>query len=79
MAILKFKTMMKKPIMVKHTSFKHTFSKINSFAYINNIESQKDFHQDNLPFVCLLFYKDNCLNILAGNIYFLVQVKNQQK
>ena len=29
---------------------------------------QKDFHQDNLSFVCLQFYKHNCLTILADNI-----------
>ena len=52
-----------------------TFSKINSFAYINSFITafiisnlQKDFHQDNLSFVCLQFYEHNCLNILDGNI-----------
>ena len=40
---------------------------------------QKDFHQDNLSFVCLQFYNHNCLNILADNISCRIQVKNQQK
>ena len=40
---------------------------------------QKDSHQDNISFACLLFYKHNCLNILAGNICFHMQVKNQFK
>ena len=30
---------------------------------------QKDFHQDNLSFVCLQCYKHNCLNILADNSF----------
>ena len=38
---------------------------------------QKDFHQDNLSFVCLQFYKQNCLKILADNIYRRIQVKDQ--
>ena len=37
---------------------------------------QKDCYQDNLPFVCLQFYRNNCKNILAGNIGS-IQVKNQ--
>ena len=36
---------------------------------------EKDFRQDNLPFVCLQFYKHNFLNIHAGNICFRIQVK----
>ena len=61
-----------------------TFSRINSFAYINSIlftafiisNLQKDFHQDNLSLVYLHFYKDNCLNILEGNTCCHIQVKN---
>ena len=34
---------------------------------------QKDYHQDNLSFVCLQFYRHDCLNILAGNICFHIQ------
>ena len=52
-----------------------TYSKINSFIISiliqHNITSnlQKYFHQD-VSFACLQFYKYNCLNILAGNIFF---------
>ena len=38
---------------------------------------QKDFHQDNLSFVCLQFYKHNCLKILASNICFHIEANNQ--
>ena len=38
---------------------------------------QKDFHQDNLSFVCLQFYKHDCLSILAFKICFHIKVKNQ--
>ena len=34
-------------------------------------------HQHNLPFVCLQFYRHNCLNILSGSKCFCKQVKNQ--
>ena len=73
--------------MANHTFFAfNTPGKINSFAYINSayinsafmiFNLQKDCHQDNLPLVCLHFYKYNCLNILADNICFCTQVKNQ--
>ena len=58
-----------------------TFSNINSLNlnqfYLNksfirtNYEKlfQRDFHQDNLPFACIRFYKHNCLNILAGDFF----------
>ena len=66
--------------MVNHTFLAVvTFIKINSFVYINSIvirimsNLQKDFHQNNLSFSYLQFYKCNGLNKLAGNI----QVKNQ--
>ena len=89
--ILKFESMIKKPITANHTFFTVvTFSSftscfINSLAYISSIvfmaliifNLEKDFRQDNLPFVCLQFYKHNFLNILAGNICFRIQVKNQ--
>ena len=75
--ILKVESMIKKPIVANHTFFAVvTFNKISSFAYINSIiiafilsNLQKDFHQDDLPFTCLQFYKHNCLNILADNIF----------
>ena len=38
----------------------------NTAFIISNL--QKDFHQDNLAFACLQFYKHNCLNIFEGNI-----------
>ena len=38
---------------------------------------KKKFHQANLSFACLQFYKHDCLNIPAGNICFCIQVKNQ--
>ena len=38
---------------------------------------QKDCHQDNLSFDFLQLYEHNCLTILAGNICFRIQVKNQ--
>ena len=82
--ILKLESMIKKLIMKNHTFFAvATFSKTNSFPYINSIvihqisNLQKDFYQDSLSFVCLQFFKHNCLNILAGNICFHIQVKNQ--
>ena len=75
--ILRVESMIKKPIVENHTFFSaFTFSKISSFAYhfyrntafiISNL--QKDFHQDNLSFVCLQFYKHNRQNILADNIF----------
>ena len=84
--ILKFKSMIKRPIMTNHTFFAIvTFSQdqflrlYQFYSYTAFIISnlQKDFHQDNLPFVCSQFYKHNYLNILAGNICFQIQVKNQ--
>ena len=83
--ILKFESMIEKPIVENHTLFAViTFSKVGSFPYINFIvitfivsHLHKDFHQDNMSFVCLQFYKHNCLNTLAGNICFHIQVKNQ--
>ena len=55
--ILKFESKIKKPVAANHTFFAAvTFSKINSSPYINAIviqqNPQKDFHQDNLSFVC---------------------------
>ena len=38
---------------------------------------QEDCHQDDLLFVCLQFYKHNCLNIFEDNICFHIQIKNQ--
>ena len=79
--ILKFESIIKKPIVANHTFFTSiAFSKINSFAYINSIvirNLQKDFYQVNLSFVYLQFYKHNYLNILAEDICFRIQVKNQ--
>ena len=37
---------------------------------------QNDFHQGNLSFACLQFYKHNFLNILAGNMFCCMQLKN---
>ena len=61
-----------------------TFCQTNSFLYqffhntlLIRSNLQKDFHQDNQSFVNLQFYKYNCLNMLAGNICFGKQVKNQ--
>ena len=70
-----------------------TFGRINSLVYINFIvkntiykthlsktnfhQIQKDYHQDNLSFACVIFYSCNCLNILVGNIYLHKQVMNQ--
>ena len=39
----------------------------NTAFIISNL--QKDFHQDNLSFACLQFHNQNCLNILADNIF----------
>ena len=47
-------------------------------AYIIS-NPQKYFYQDSLSFVCLQLYKQNCLNILASNIHFRIQVKNHYK
>ena len=84
--MLKFKPIIKKPIMASHKFFAAvTFSRINSFpsaiqTYLlkaNFHRFRKDFHQDNPPFLCLQFYKHNCLDIHATNICFCTQVKNQ--
>ena len=84
--ILKFESMIKKPIVANHTFFSViTFGKMNSFAYINSLVAQlisnlqKVVHQDNLSFACLQFYKHNCLNMLASNIFFCIHVKDQYK
>ena len=84
--ILQFESIIKKAIVTNHAfSTFITFSRINSLRLyqlyrnvafiISNL--QKDFHQDNLSFVCLQFYKHNCLHILPDNIYRSMQVKNQ--
>ena len=87
--MLKFKLIIKKPIMINHTFFAIvTFSKINYFSYIDSfvihhlwdltlIKFKKDCHQDDLSFACVQFYKYNCLNMLAGNISLPKQVKNK--
>ena len=62
--VLKFESMIKEPIVGSHTFFAVvTFSKINSFAYINSNRNtafiisnpQNVFYLDNLSFVCLQF------------------------
>ena len=69
--------------MANHTFFAViTFSEINSIAYINHnttvmISNLQDFYQDNLSCLCLQFYRGDCLNILASDICFHIQVKNQ--
>ena len=40
--------------------------------------TQKDDRQD-ASFGCLYFYKHNCINIVADNICFHKDAKNQQK
>ena len=76
--ILKFESMIKKPIMANYALFSIvTFSKFNSNTSFITSNLQKDFHQDNLSFACSQIYKHNCLNILASNICFHMQVKNQ--
>ena len=42
----------------------------------NLYQFQKDCHQDNLPFACPQFYKQNRLNILEKKICYHKQVKN---
>ena len=60
------------------------FIMINSLAYLNSKTAfiisnpQKDFHHDNLSFFCVHFYNHNCLNILGGNVFSIIQVKNQK-
>ena len=49
----------------------------NTAIIISNI--QKHFYQDNLSFVCLQFYKHNCVYILVDNVCFHIQVNNQRK
>ena len=57
--ILKFKSIVKKPIVTNHTFFTViTFCNINSIViqYLKiskTNQSQKYCHQDNLPFLCL--------------------------
>ena len=82
--ILKFKSMIKIPIVTNQTFFPIvTFSRIIFFAYINSIVIQHSLHiifkKTFSSFVCLQFYKHSCLNILADNIFCHIQVKNQQK
>ena len=48
---------------------------LNTPFTISNLE--KGHHKENLSLVCLQFYEHNCLNILAGNISFPIQVRNQ--
>ena len=74
---MKFESLIKKPILANHALFTFiTFSKISSFAYIFRNTTfiipnlQKDFHEHNLLFVFLQFYKHNHLNTLANNILF---------
>ena len=62
--ILKFESMIKKPIVANHTLFTSiTFSKINFFClyqfYCNTTfimsdlhQFQKDYHEDDLSFAC---------------------------
>ena len=50
---------------------------ISFFLLFKISNLQKDCHQDNLSIVCLQSYQHNCLNILAGNICFRIQVKDQ--
>ena len=72
--ILKLESMIKTSIVVNHAFFTSiTFGKMNFFAYISQFlqfyrnaafirsNLQKDCHQNNLPFVCLQFYRHNCL------------------
>ena len=75
--ILKFESMIKKTNSGKscilcccYFSHDHQFS-YNTAFIISNF--QKHFHQDNLSFVCLQFYKQNCLSILARKIAFDIQ------
>ena len=82
--LLKFKSMIKIPIVTNQTFFPIvTFSRIIFFAYINSIVIQHSLHiifkKTFSSFVCLQFYKHSCLNILADNIFSHIQVKNQQK
>ena len=84
--ILKFERMTKKSIVVNHALFTSiTFIKINSFAYkrfyrntafiISNLQKNC---QNNRSFVFFLqFDKHDCINILASNISFGIQVKDQ--
>ena len=67
--ILKFESMIKKLKITNHKFFAFaTLSKNNSCACINSIVTQHlyylifkiNFHQDNLPFLCLQLYKHNC-------------------
>ena len=81
--ISKFDSMIKNPIVTNYgfltsitfsrISFLYQFCRNTSFTRSN---LQKDCYQDNLPFVFSQFYRDNCKNILAGNIGSM-QVKNQ--
>ena len=82
--ILKFESMIKRKINGKSYIFNFWQDQLclrqfycNTAFVISNLE--KGFHQDNLSFSCLKFYKHNCLNVLAGQISFYTQVKNQLK
>ena len=84
--ILKFESVIQKPIVTNYAFFAVvTFSKINSlYQFYRNTglitsSLQKDFHQDNLSFVCLQFHKHNCLNILADNISSRIRVKKSRE
>ena len=49
----------------------------NKKTLILIIKVKKDYHQDNLSFVCLQFCRNIHLNILTSNICFHNQLKNQ--
>ena len=79
----KLRSMIKKTIVTNQILFAVvTFSRTNSFAYINPFfrnaafirlnHFQKDCQQDNLSLACLQIYQRNCLNILAGSIFFVL-------
>ena len=48
----------------------------SSYKKTNFHRIQKQCHQDNPSFVCLKFYKHNCLKILSDNTCYNKQVKN---
>ena len=78
----------KKPIVANHTVFAVvSLCKINSFTHINSRTIQHlqylIMKKYCIKIIChlivLQFYKHICLHILAGNVFFRIQLKNQYK
>ena len=84
--ILKFKSLIKKPIVTNHVLFDGVTFSNNWFLclyqfYRNTafLISNLDFHQSNQSFAYLQFYKHSFLNIRGGNSYLPYSSKESIK